>query len=162
MKLYGDPLHEKPHPARDFLYSILMRTDTECIIWPFSRNQSGYGAVRISGLPQGAHRAVCTLVHGPAPTKDGHAAHSCGNGHLGCVNPNHLGWKSPKENTADQIGHGTRLTGRRKPAAKLTEDQARYIRENYPTEGCAALARRFNVSRWSIHNIYKGKRWQYA
>jgi hypothetical protein len=54
-----------------------------------------------------AHRLMCQLAHGDPPTPDHIAAHSCGRGHEGCVNPNHLSWKTYSENELDKRVHGT-------------------------------------------------------
>ncbi|WP_292637037.1 hypothetical protein [Mesorhizobium sp.] len=48
-------------------------------------------------------RLVCEEVHGPPPSPDHEAAHSCDNGDLGCATKRHLSWKTPKENTADKF-----------------------------------------------------------
>lgn len=89
----------------------------DCLIWPFTRTRGGPGSVTgtVVGLPRGnisASRAMCTLAHGVPPTPNHVAAHSCGNGHLACVNPRHLRWATTLENAADTLVHGTR----RKPS----------------------------------------------
>lgn len=50
---------------------------------------------------------MCQKAHGDPPSPKHDAAHSCGRGHEGCVNPNHLSWKTKKQNQADRITHGT-------------------------------------------------------
>src|SRR4051812_5100930 len=78
----------------------------DCLIWPFSRAR-GYGNFGYLGKNIYAHRFMCELIHGPAPTPDHHAAHSCGNGHKACVNPMHITWKTSSENMRDKELHGT-------------------------------------------------------
>lgn len=90
-----------------FLQSILKTSAVECIPWPFGRIANGYP--NLNGTY--AHRRICEMTHGPAPSGRHHAAHSCGNGHLACVNPNHISWKTPKENEADKLIHGTHKFG---------------------------------------------------
>lgn len=77
----------------------------ECLRWPFHRDQSGYGRVRVMGKSMAASRFMCELVRGAPPSPEHQAAHSCGNGHLGCVNPRHLRWATPKENMEDLARH---------------------------------------------------------
>jgi DNA-binding transcriptional regulator YiaG len=81
----------------------------ECLIWPFTRNsQKGYGTFGYLRQQHYAHRYMCELVHGPAPSPKHQAAHSCGRGHEGCVNPGHLSWKTNSENQIDRSEHGNR------------------------------------------------------
>lgn len=87
--------------AQRFVRSVAAHTGTECLFWPFGRDKDGYGTVRNKGQKRGAHRVVCEMVHGEAPSGEHEAAHSCGNGHLGCVNPIHLSWKTHAQNTAE-------------------------------------------------------------
>lgn len=77
-----------------------------CLMWPFSAGP-GYGMFGYLGKHHYAHRFMCELVHGPAPTPRHQAAHSCGNGRKGCCNPRHLSWKTNGENQKDRRRHGT-------------------------------------------------------
>ncbi|HKX35269.1 MAG TPA: hypothetical protein VJM79_01220, partial [Rhizorhapis sp.] len=59
-----------------FLAKALETEQSDCLIWPFGRNKSGYAVMRpkrdqSEGL---VHRLVCLKVHGPAPTKKHQAA----------------------------------------------------------------------------------------
>lgn len=80
----------------------------ECLTWPFARSGKGYGQYREHGETKYVHRFLCEQVHGSQPSNIHEVAHNCGKGHLGCINPRHLRWATPKENSADQIIHGTR------------------------------------------------------
>lgn len=76
----------------------------ECLIWPFSRHaQYGRGMVGSVGGQSWAHRAMCEMAHGPAPADKPQAAHNCGKGHEGCVNPRHLEWKTNSQNQIDRF-----------------------------------------------------------
>ena len=83
---------------------------TECINWPYGKNAEGRGRVNIGGNPMNADVAVLTFAKGKKPTPKHECCHSCGNGHLGCVNPSHMYWGTRKENVADAIAHGTSYT----------------------------------------------------
>lgn len=52
---------------------------------------------------QWLERHMCKLKNGDPPTPDHEAAHSCGNGKHGCINPNHLRWATDAENMADTV-----------------------------------------------------------
>lgn len=101
----------------------------DCLIWPFSRDDKGYGLVGIGDRKIGkASRVMCRMAHGEPPTAKHHAAHSCNKGHLGCVNPQHLSWKTPRENTMDAVrsgkyGSGVGWVGKLK-AAQVSEIKA--------------------------------------
>lgn len=129
----------------------------QCLIWPFSRNSEGYGLIWQSGTMRRVARIMCEHRHGPPPTPEHQAAHSCGNGHLGCVNQWHLDWKTPKENQADRLIHGTHTRGERSWSAKLTVADVIAIRSMKGTLG--SIAAHFGVSSQIISAIQQRKRW---
>jgi hypothetical protein len=100
-----------------------MISNDKCIIWH-------YGTIMIvDGETWRVARYYCWIFHGPPPNLpstmliptivryvDGysamhyshnpyHATHSCGNGHLPCINPHHLSWKTPFQNRQDAKWH---------------------------------------------------------
>lgn len=79
----------------------------DCLIWPFGAPSCGYGQVRVNGADIVASRYMCALAHGNPPTPRHEAAHSCGNGHLGCMNPKHLRWATRSQNNLDRKIHET-------------------------------------------------------
>lgn len=136
----------------------------DCLIWPYGRNSDGYGrlSIKVGSIRKhrGAHRVICIAVHGQPPTAKHEAAHSCGNGHLGCVNPRHLSWKTMKENQRDRFLHGTANLGERNGRAKLTsadvKEIADLLRKHVPHRQIAA---RYKVCRANISYIATGKQW---
>jgi hypothetical protein len=130
-----------------------------CVVWPFSRNRKGYGEVRINSKTRLAHRIICIRVHGDPPTPDHEAAHLCGKGHEGCVNPHHLAWKTCAENNADKLAHGTHNRGDKHCFAKLTNDQVRQLRAEHPfrTETYVKIAARLGVNESTLRAIIAGK-----
>ena len=99
-------------------------TDEGCLLWPGTRNWNGYGTLGVEGKLCYAHRVMCELVNGPPPTPKHVSAHSCHNGHGGCVHPQHVSWKTPRENLLERKAAGT-LTNKRWQAHKtsLTPNQ---------------------------------------
>lgn len=161
---YGDPLAGLPPRGQllEFIEQEALPFDgKECLTWPFGVNSKGYGCITIDGKKTYAHRYVCERKNGAAPTADHQAAHSCGKGHFGCVNPSHLSWKTPKENKDDEIAHGTRNRGERNGSVKLTEDQARAILVLKGAKTQAEIAKQFGVGQNQISRIHRGEEWSW-
>jgi hypothetical protein len=130
---------------------------SECLIWPFSRTASGYGQFKVRRRSTLASREMCRAAHGNPPSPDYQAAHSCGNGHMGCVNPKHLRWATPKDNTAERFEHGTVPLGEKHPNAKLTAADVTQIREASGTQ--VEIAERFGIARQTVGKIKRGFAW---
>lgn len=102
---------------------------------------------------------MCMVAHGEPPTGSHEAAHSCGNGREGCVNPRHLRWATPVENQSDKVAHGTTYRGERHWSAKLTEVEVKEIRALLGTMSQAAIARLYGVDPSAVSEIKSGKTW---
>lgn len=103
-----------------------------------------------------AHRFMCELINGePSPEKP-QAAHRCGNGHLGCVNPRHLSWSNQSDNHKDRRKHGTAATsiGNR---SRLTLAQIAQIRALKGKQTQLATARQFGISHANVR-YWQGER----
>lgn len=163
MRRYGDPLGGSKtlegDPAHFLKETVLTHEGDDCLPWPFSRNGDGYGLMYSKGKMYRVSRVVCEHVNGPPPTPQHHAAHSCGNGHLGCVTKRHLSWKTPAENKADQIRHGTWAHGASHARAKLTESDVRAIRSLRGTVSLKDLSLQFGITESMIGEIQKHRRW---
>lgn len=124
--------------------------DDCCLIWPFSRKGGGYA--EISGQHLAVHRIMCEYRHGPAPSSKHHAAHSCGRGHDGCENPQHLNWRTPAENQLERYKqHGIN------PRYKLDWDQVEKIKalkDQYTADDVAAM---FDITDSNVRLIWSGK-----
>lgn len=147
----------KKGATQEFLRQHVGHTGDECVLWPFARNAAGYGLAVINGHQTIASRWMCVLAHGEPPKENSQAAHTCGNGNLGCVNPNHLKWKSPKENTADKFTHGTINRGERNGKTTISEDDVRAIRAAPPD--LLPLMEKYKLSKSCISKIRGGRRW---
>lgn len=134
----------------------------DCLKWPFAFYKDGRGQVTINKRTVQAHRVMCEMAHGAPPTAEHEAAHTCGKGHEGCVNPKHLAWKTHQENIEDKFVHGTMLKGEQIAAAKLTEVQVRDIRKLASVETHAALAERYGVVRQTIGKVIRRERWRHV
>lgn len=159
---HGDPAigASKEGRARAFLIEVVMNyTGDDCLKWPFGRGSHGHGDIWWGGKKRVASNLVCELRHGPAPHPDLQAAHSCGNGHLGCVNPKHLRWATRSENAIEAVEHGALPRGERVYGAKLTEADVLKIRRMAGTMTHKSIANIFGVTRCHVTDIVNRKRW---
>lgn len=159
MQRYGSPTGGAAYYIGDqekwLREASLIETD-ECILWPFAINPNGYGAS--SSRPnRGAHRVMCEMVHGKAPTAGHEVAHSCNV--RACVNPRHLRWATKSENMLDKIKHGTVKRGTKNPQAKLSEDNVLRIRRMKGRVILREVAEMFGVSITTVHSIWRGETW---
>ena len=133
----------------------------DCLIWPFSISR-GYGMFGYLGEILCAHRFMCELVHGPAPTPKHETAHSCGNGHKACVHPKHVSWKLPVDNAADRKAHGTSgwPSSRGGKRYKLTAEQVAEIRAMRGKATSDELGQTYGVAQTTIVEIWNGRTWK--
>lgn len=161
-KRNGDPLAgaTTPGDVHTYFRDVVVPHDSdECLIWPFHRNAGGYGQLWHEGRLHLVSRLICEIGNGPPPTSEYQAAHSCGRGADGCVTRKHTSWKTPADNTADRITHGTANRGERHNWSKLTEAEVKAIRLMIGTTNRTAIARRFNVTPAAIWHIERGDSW---
>lgn len=129
-----------------------------------SRDRGGYERISLSrdGRKQqfGVHQLVCCAFIGPRPVGM-EVAHL--NGDPADNRAENLAWRTPRDNSADKVVHGTHQVGERHPRAKLTADAVVQIRSRLAAgEGVVALAAAFGVHQSTISDIKSGKRWREA
>lgn len=149
------PLAYRRNVMEPWLLANVDHQGDECLIWPFKPSVSGYGQVKHRGTMIGAHRLMCIMAHGEPPTPEHQAAHSCGKGHLGCVNPGHLRWATEVENKMDMVRHGAG----RKP--RLTERQVFAIREFSHNVSRLSVASMFSITAAHADRIIGGRAWRH-
>lgn len=146
-------------PMRFFRDVVLPHDDDECLTWPYGGNGAGYGSITVDRKLRLVHRMVCETIHGPAPTSKHEAAHICGNGHKQCCNPRHLQWKTPAQNAADKLVHGTHVRGERHGAHKLTKADVLRIRSMAGTVSYRRIGEIFGVSKGAVQGVLSRKNW---
>lgn len=163
LKKHGDPVAGRISSGERlrFITEVALPHESdECLVWPYGRDRNGYGQFRHEGVSMGPHRYICIVCHGePGPIRM-EASHSCGKGHLGCVNPKHIRWATPKENNGEKVEHGTLQVGSKHHQAKLTEENVLKIKE-LRKQGLTlkSIAYEFGVSDSTIGMICSQKRW---
>lgn len=128
----------------------------DCFFWPHARNSAGYGHMTIDGKHRLVHRLVCEAVHGESESDGELALHSCGNGHLGCVNPGHLRWGSHSDNRSDEVRH-QRSKAVPFKTAKLSISDVRMIRNSNGPQ--SKIAAEFGVTQTNVSAIKRRKSW---
>jgi len=155
-RAHGDPsAGGTPHgePFRYLADVVLTYDGADCLAWPYATDVNGYGQIRKDGKARYVARLVCEELHGPAPTDKHQAAHSCGNGHKGCCNPQHLRWATVRENHADKRRHGTYIDP--PVIRKLSEAQMEDIRGLSAVMSNRAIGRVYGVTHQVIAKVLR-------
>lgn len=141
-----------------WLFEHAGHSGKNCLKWPFPYSKLvGYPQFGYHGKVLYAHRFMCELKNGAPPSPKSEAAHTCGNAHMQCVNPNHLVWKTRKGNAEDRLAHGNYQDHVGMQHFRLRPAQVDEIRALKGIESQYALAERFGVSRCSISSIHTGR-----
>ena len=152
-------IENRGKPLKFFNSALSYRGD-DCLIWPYAKSH-GYGMMRRDSKYRAVHRLVCESIHGAAPSPKHQAAHSCGNGNLGCINPRHLRWATRIENAADTIIHGTHNRGERCANAKLSSHDVIEIRAMAGTMTHKEISKMFGVGRQTVTDIISRRWWNW-
>ncbi len=102
-----------------------------------------------------AHRVVWIEANGPLP-KHLAVCHKCDN--RGCVNLNHLFAGTLQENNDDMMRKGRHrsLFGEQNGNSKLSDTSVRAICSS--RESAVSIAKKYNVSEWSIYRVRRNAR----
>jgi len=155
----GTTPHGAPH---DFLVgTVFQYSGADCLIWPFARTPRGYGVIRKNGRSQYVHRLVCEFANGAPPTATHEAAHSCGNGHLGCCSAAHLSWATHAGNMRDMVIHERSPKGSRQGQSKLTKEDVETAISLKGEATQREIADMLGVSRSHVGRILNGQVWEW-
>jgi len=141
--------------------------ETGCWNWQGAKGPRKYGSMRYKGKTNTPHKVSRIVFNGPVPPGM-IVRHLCNNQR--CVNPEHLGIGTQKENVRDTIeaGRFNKPKGSKHPNAKLTEDDVREIRELFKeahlskSEFCEYQACFYNISPGTISDIINRKTWKHV
>lgn len=121
-----------------------IRRKTNCWIWPYTKNGSGYGTIGRERKVLDAHRFLYEILVRKVPFNC-ELDHLCGN--RLCVNPAHLEPVIHRENC---------LRGKQ---TKLTAEDVKYIKKMAGTYNQREIAERYGISHQLVSMILRGKRW---
>lgn len=131
----------------------------DCIEWPGTRLDTGYGLVGNTRKNAGlitAHRLAYEMFVGPLTTGE-MVCHRCDN--PPCCNPRHLFPGTSKINMQDAVAKGRTLKGERHSMAKLTAADVIAIRSS--DEKLTTLAARFGVDKAHVSALRHRKAWKH-
>jgi len=139
-----------------------------CWIWQLRKNESGYGVMDRHGRTWRAHRISYFMFNKDAPLsalinteRNTLVLHKCDMRE--CINPAHLFLGTDKINVNDAQRKGRFPVGERRVQAKLTNTQAREIkqllRDGFSQYTIAGI---YSVSRSAILQIKRGKAWKHV
>lgn len=151
-----------PNRSLNFCLDAAKLDQDECVIWPYSKNQEGYGNVKRNGRTDKAHRVVCELVRGEAPSKGLFVLHSCDN--PSCVNPRHLRFGTAQENAIErnEKGRANSTRGHARRERVLTEVMVREILKVAKPGNFKQLGKLYGVDCTTIGAIYHRKTWRWV
>lgn len=166
-KLYPRDGEHPAHPdhlVRRLINGLDAAPDGGCWVWRRSRNNYGYGTLRLAGRNVYAHRLAYALACGGIPTGQ-QVLHSCDN--PPCINPDHLSLGSPKRNMSECVQRGRHnpppapRRGSQNPAAKLSDDDVKEIRKLL-SRGMPQreISERFGVSQSQVSNVNLWRNWR--
>lgn len=128
-----------------------------CIIYPRSVVAGKYTKVKYIGKSFLAHRLSLQLNLGSPPSNKHYACHKCNN--PPCINPTHLYWGTPSDNTSDAIAAGTTQRGEKNVTAKLTRDMVLRIRTD--DRSCRLIGQEYGITAAQVSLIRNRKTWSW-
>jgi len=143
---------------------ISIKGDDDCWEWQGCKNSTGYGSMTASQKTYSAHRIVFYLTYpnvislqAPSDKKSKQfILHKCDN--RLCCNPSHMMLGNYDDNNKDAAAKGRSKApkGAEHKLAKLTQDQARKVREIHKTGlTFVQIGKMFNIHANNISRIVK-------
>ena len=133
--------------------------DNGCWFFTGTRNNKGYGRIKINGVATSAHRVSFELHKGPI-TNNLWVLHTCDN--PSCINPDHLFLGTAKDNNDDMIAKGRDNTHSIRPIGPraLCEDDViairKLLKDGYSQRD---IAEQYSVNQPTISFINTGRTW---
>lgn len=145
-------------PVAERLARWSARSPSGCLEWTGFRDAKGYGRITVDNVACKAHRVAWEVANGRPVPPGMHVRHSCDN--PPCIDPAHLSVGTPAQNVADMDVRGRRAArpGARNPAAKLTREAVRKIRQT--SRPVRELAAEYKVSTSLIYQVRANTIWK--
>lgn len=146
-------------PPETRFWEKVKKTDA-CWLWTAALDKKGYGSIGVGNRHVKAHRFSYTIHRGEIP--DGMlVCHHCDN--PACVNPDHLFLGTADDNNKDRCNKGRGAIGEKSGAAKLSESDVIYIRDELKNhrKGIRSMAREMGVTHTTIRQIVNRVIWKH-
>lgn len=154
IRFHSRYVNGKPMAER-LIEAVRNHASDECLLWPFSKHESGYGRLQFKGRLVGAHRLAFYLTHGHWPVPEG--CHSCDT--PACFNPIHIFEGTRQDNMED-------ASKKLRCWAKITPEIVRAIRREYvpnePGFDQWAIARKYDISQTTVGRILARQLWKHV
>lgn len=139
--------------------SSVLDQKTGCWNWQ-KATKHGYAVTSKQNRQVLAHREMLKFHTGLNPDNKTLACHKCDNPK--CINPEHLFWGTPKENSQDMVkkGRGADTKSAARARSKLTEEnisEIRLLRKN--GSELLEIAGKFSISFQQVSKICLYQRW---
>lgn len=143
---YGIPLRER-------LVARSQRVENGCIEWIGTKNDDGYGNIKIGRRNCLVHRIAFELDRGLIQVGKC-VCHHCDN--PSCINVDHLFLGTRAENTADMLEKRRHCYGERNPKAKLSDRQIEEIRNSL--DSGRIVAERLGIAKSYVSKLRRMER----
>lgn len=160
---HGDPEAGPygPGEAVEHLRRIAKSKNTLCVSLRNHDINGWYKSVYYKGRYTKAHRLMTIFAHGNPPTKTSVAMHLCNN--KGCVNPRHLFWGEPQDNSDHASECGLIQKGESQWRSMLSNSDVLRIRDRYKNgESCSEIAKDYPVEKSNIWAVATGHTWKHV
>lgn len=144
------------------LAQVSPEPNTGCWLWTGQVDQQGYAVIK---MPRGPGQSwapvrVARLLLGDVAA-DRCACHRCD--YPPCVNPEHIYAGTRAQNSRDMVLRGRSARGELAPSAKLTEEGARWLREQHAAgRSQSALALELGLDPSTVSLVVRGERWRHV
>lgn len=156
-----DHLFAEPNRFEYLTQELAKANKEECIVWPFGRDECGYGLIQKLGQDTRVHRVAWTVLNGPIP-EGMYALHNCDN--PPCFNAKyHIFLGTQIDNMLDMKtkNRGSDNIGSSNPRAKLNESVVAEIKRRISRgDRCQDLAKEYPVTLSLIEKIKYGHNWK--
>lgn len=160
------PLRGRSDIPWEVRFWLCVEKTGDCWWWRGYTEGAGYGAIRINGRRESAHRVSWIMSNGPIRSNLW-VLHKCDNPL--CVNPDHLFLGTCADNVRDMISKGRQMLKRRSPAGShaggrsflKVDDVVTILKLSQAGVPRAKIASRHNVKRHVVDMILRGVTWSW-
>lgn len=169
-------VYQRKSEEERFWMKVDVKEENECWEWLASKDKDGYGYFTLESHGGDEQKGKTILAHRYSLMlklknfdlpQEVLTRHTCDN--RACVNPHHLVEGSAKENSQDMVERNRQTCGEKHHSAKMTEDIAKKILEEYSADkqsgrlygSLERLALKYNLSKQGVYRLTSGQTWKH-